>query len=116
MRAFYDVHNELGYGFLESVYREALTFVLGAQGHQVVQERPVDVHFRGKLIGTFRADMVVDEKIIVELKCARTLDSAHEAQLLNYLKATEFEVGLLLNFGHKAQFKRLIFDVLKNNP
>jgi GxxExxY protein len=76
----------------------------------------VEVYFRGVSVGSYRTDLVVDNKVIVELKCARALDSAHEAQLLNYLKATEFEIGLLLNFGHKPQFKRLIFDALKRDP
>jgi GxxExxY protein len=116
IRAFYDVYNELGFGFLESVYRESMTLLLRSQGHRVDQELPVEVYFRGQSVGLYRADMVVDEKVIVELKCARSLDSAHEAQLLNYLKATDFEIGLLLNFGHKPQFKRMIFDVLKNHP
>jgi GxxExxY protein len=116
IRAFYGVYNELGFGFLESVYREAMTIQLRAQGHVVEQERPVEVKFRGSTVGVYRTDLVVDNKVIVELKCARVIDSAHEAQLLNYLKATRFEVGLLLNFGHKPQFKRMIFDVLKKNP
>jgi GxxExxY protein len=113
VRAFYDVYNELGFGFLESVYREAMTQVLRSQGHQVEQERSVEVYFRGASVGSYRTDLVIDDRVIVELKCARTLESAHEAQLLNYLKATEFDVGLLPNFGHKPQFKRMIFDVLK---
>jgi GxxExxY protein len=116
VRAFYDVYNELGYGFLESVYREAMTLVLRSQGHRVDQERPAEVHLRGISVGSYRADLVVDDKVIVELKCARAMEAAHEAELLNYLKATEFEVGLLLNFGHKPQFKRLISNVLKNDP
>jgi GxxExxY protein len=116
VRAFYDVYNELGFGFLESVYREAMTLQLRGLGHVVQQERPVEVKFRGTIVGVYRTDLVVDDKVIVELKCARVLESVHEAQLLNYLKATEFEVGLLLNFGHKPQFKRMIFDVLKRNP
>lgn len=116
VRAFYDVYNELGFGFLESVYREAMTLQLRAQGHIVQQERPVEVKFRRTIVGVYRMDMLVDGKVIVELKCARTLESAHEAQLLNYLKATGFEVGLLLNFGHKPQFKRMIFDMSKKNP
>ncbi len=116
VRAFYDVYNELGFGFLESVYREAMTLQLRALGRVVEQERLVQVKFKGTIVGVYRTDLVVDDKVIVELKCARVLESAHEAQLLNYLKATEFEVGLLLNFGHKPQFKRMIFDVLKRNP
>jgi GxxExxY protein len=115
IRTFYEVYNELGFGFLESVYREAMTMLLRAQGHQVEQERLVEVKFRGTTIGVYRTDLVVSNKVIVELKSARTMESAHEAQLLNYLKATEFEIGLLLNFGHKPQFKRMIFDVLKKN-
>jgi GxxExxY protein len=113
VRAFYDVYNELGFGFLESVYREAMSLQLRAQGHTVEQERPVEVKFRGTIVGLYRTDLVVDDKVIVELKCARSLENANEAQLLNYLKATGFEVGLLLNFGHRPQFKRMIFDVLK---
>jgi GxxExxY protein len=116
IRAFYDVYNELGFGFLESVYREALALLLCAQGHRVEQERSVEVKFREATVGTYRADLVVNDKVIVELKCARAIDTAHEAQLLNYLKATGFEVGLLLNFGHKPQFKRMIFDVVRKNP
>lgn len=116
VRAFYDVYNELGFGFLESVYREAMTLQLRRQGHVVEQERPVEVKFRGTVVGVYRTDLVVDDKVIVELKCARILEGAHEAQLLNYLKATGFEVGLLLNFGHKPQFKRMIFNISKKNP
>lgn len=116
IRAFYDVYNELGFGFLEAVYCEAMTLELRSKGHLVDQERSVEVYFRGVSVGSYRTDLVVDNKVIVELKCARALDSAHEAQLLNYLKATEFEIGLLLNFGHKPQFKRLIFDALKRDP
>jgi GxxExxY protein len=116
IHAFYDVYNELGFGFLESVYREAMTLQLRAQGHQVEQERAVEVKFRGTTVGVYRTDLVVDDKVIIELKCARVIESAHEAQLLNYLKATRFEIGLLLNFGHKPQFKRMIFDILKKNP
>lgn len=116
IRAFYDVYNELGFGFLESVYREAMTMLLRSQGHHVEQERSVEVKFRGATIGVYRTDLVVNDKVIVELKCARAMESAHEAQLLNYLKATGFEVGLLLNFGHKPQFKRMLFDILKKNP
>jgi GxxExxY protein len=116
IRAFYDVYNELGFGFLEAVYCEAMTLELRSKGHLVDQERSVEVYFRGVSVGSYRTDLVVDNKVIVELKCARALDSAHEAQLLNYLKATEFEIGLLLNFGHKPQFNRLIFDALKRDP
>lgn len=80
------------------------------------QERAVEVKFRGTTVGVYRTDLVVDDKVIIELKCGRVIESAHEGQLLNYLKATRFEIGLLLNFGYKPQFKRMIFDVLKKNP
>jgi GxxExxY protein len=108
--AFYEVYNELGHGFLESVYREAMAFVLTQRGLGVDREKPVTVKFRNTTIGVFRTDLLVDSTVIVELKCARTLDSVHEAQLLNYLKATQFEVGLLLNFGTRPQFRRMLLD------
>lgn len=108
--AFYDVYNELGHGFLESVYREAIAIALGERGLFVEREKTVRVMFRGEVIGVFRTDLLVNESVVVELKCARTIDSNHEAQLLNYLKATRYEVGLLLNFGAKAQFRRLILE------
>jgi GxxExxY protein len=108
--AFYDVYNELGHGFLESVYREALALVLAERGLKVEQEKSVTVCFRKSTVGIFRTDLLVNNAVIVELKCARALDSVHEAQLLNYLKATEFEVGLLLNFGTRPQFRRMLLD------
>ncbi len=100
--AFFDVYNELGFGFLESVYVESLAIDLRAQGLQVDREMSVPVWFRNQLVGTFRADLVVERVVIVELKAARALDPSHEAQLLNYLRATEIEVGLLLNFGPRT--------------
>ena len=115
--AFYDVYNELGQGFLESVYREALAVVLAERGLTVEQEKPVTVIFHHATVGVFRTDLLVNKTVIVELKCARNLDSAHEAQLLNYLKATELEVGLLLNFGIRPQFRRMLLDnVRKQAP
>jgi len=108
--AFYEVYNELGHGFLESVYREALAFVLAKRGLSVEREKTVTVKFRNTTVGVFRTDLLVDNAVIVELKCARSLDPVHEAQLLNYLKATQFEVGLLLNFGTRPQFRRMLLD------
>ena len=108
--SFYEVYNELGQGFLESVYRQVLTFVLHSKGLQAEQEKTVEVLFRGQTVGLFRTDLVVENAVIVELKVARALESAHEAQLLNYLKATRFEVGLLLNFGNRPQFRRMRLD------
>ncbi len=110
IRVYYDVYNELGHGFLEAVYERAMDIALVEAGLTVEHQVSVPVWFSGQMMGDFRPDLVVNRAVVVELKAARTLDSAHEAQLLHYLRATEFEVGLLLNFGHKPQFKRLILD------
>lgn len=110
LRVFFDVYNELGYGFAESVCERAMVIALEQAGLNVRQQSPIPVYFRGQLIGEFFADIIVNDLIIIELKCARALDPAHEAQVLNYLRATPIEVALLLNFGVKPQIKRLIFD------
>jgi GxxExxY protein len=110
LRCFYDVYNELGYGFLESVYREAMVIALKQSGMVCAKEQTVEVIFRGVRVGFFRTDLVVADAVIVELESSRNIDGVHEAQLLNYLKATKFEVGLLLNFGHRAQFRRMRLD------
>src|SRR5215813_5256440 len=94
--AFYDAYNELGHGFLESTYAEAMVVALEAAGLHVDREYPVPVWFRGRKIGQYFADLVVEKKVILELKAGRILEKAHEAQLLHYLRATEVEVGLLL--------------------
>ena len=107
---FYSVYNELGFGFLESVYRKALHMALSEKGLKVEAEMPVPVFFRGVNVGDFRADLVVSDCILLELKTAENIIIAHEAQLLNYLRATSLEVGLILNFGPKAQVRRLLFD------
>ncbi|MGH9455886.1 MAG: GxxExxY protein [Terriglobia bacterium] len=107
---FYDVYNELGHGFLESVYEAAMTIALRKTGLCAVQQAPIAVCFHGQLVGDFRADLLVERAVIVELKAAKAIDSAHEAQILNYLKATEIEVGLLMNFGQKPEVKRFVFD------
>jgi len=107
---FYAVYNELGYGFLESVYEHAMAIALREAGFNVVQQPPISVHFRGQTIGEFRADLLVNDEVIVELKAARAIEKAHEAQVMNYLRATKIEVGLLMNFGPNPDFKRFIFD------
>jgi GxxExxY protein len=107
IRVFYEVYNELGFGFLESVYREAMRIALGEAGFRVEAEVPVPVSFRGKLVGVFRADIVVDGRIIVERKTAELISEAHEAQVLHYLRASEMEVGLVMNFGPVAKFRRI---------
>lgn len=106
---FYEVYNELGHGFLESVYENSLAIALKSKGLEVFQQIAVPVQFRGIQVGNFNADMLVNRFVILELKAARIIDSAHIAQLLNYLKATEVEVGLVLNFGMKPEFKRVVF-------
>ena len=107
---FYEVYNELGFGFLESVYEEAMIIALSAKGLTVKQQVQIPVWFRGKKIGNFEADLIVNNLVIIELKAVKGIDEAHIAQLLNYLRATEIEVGLVLNFGHKAEFRRQAFD------
>jgi len=110
LKSFYEVYNELGDGFLESVYENALYIVLTGYGLCVERQKGINVFFRGTIIGDFKTDLIVDKKVIIELKAVRALDSVHEAQLINYLKATNIEVGLLLNFGRKPEFKRFVYD------
>lgn len=106
---FYEVYNELGHGFLESVYENSLAIALREQGFEVVQQVSIPVYFRGNKVGDFEADILVNQIVILELKAARTIDPSHIAQLLHYLKATQIEVGLLFNFGPRAEFKRVVF-------
>jgi GxxExxY protein len=117
---FYDVYNELGYGFLECVYEESLVIALQEAGLTANRQIPLPVWFRGHKVGEFRADLLVENCVLLELKSARSLDPAHEAQLLHYLKSTEVEVGMLLNFGARPQFRRLLFDnerkKIRENP
>jgi GxxExxY protein len=107
---FYEVYNELGFGFLESVYRNSLRVALLDKGFAVEQEVPVAVFFRGKNVGDFRADLVVNGTILLELKTAENIIAAHESQVLNYLRSTAIELGLILNFGPKPQVRRLLLD------
>ena len=110
IKAFYDVYNTLGYGFLEKVYENALVIELQKLGLDVMAQARIEVCYDGHLVGEYFADLLVERKVIVEVKAARTLGDGHEAQLLNYLKATPYEVGLLLNFGPKPQVKRKAYD------
>jgi GxxExxY protein len=107
---FYEVYNELGFGFLESVYREAMRIALEQVGLRVEAEVPVPVSFRGCLVGVFRADLVVDGIVVVELKTADSIGKAHEAQLLHYLRSSTMEVGLVMNFGPNARFRRIVLQ------
>jgi GxxExxY protein len=107
---FYQVYRELRPGFLESVYEAALSIVLRDMGLRLEQQAPVNVRFRNVTVGVFRIDLLVESAVAVELKTSRILDPSHEAQLLNYLRASDLEVGLLLNFGQRPSFKRLAFS------
>ena len=106
---FFDVYNHLGRGFLESVYEAALALSLEDAGLIVRRQHPVPVNFRGREIGFFRADLLVNGRVIVEIKRARTIHSQHKAQIINVLKATPVEIGLLMNFGPRPLFKRILF-------
>ncbi len=107
---FYEVYNELGYGFLEAVYENSMIVALRQAELTVEQQVAIPVRFRGELVGAYYADMMVNRTVLLELKSARALEKSHEAQLLHYLRATDIEVGLLLNFGVRPQFRRLLFD------
>lgn len=106
---FYEVHNEPGFGFLESVYETALCIALRSKGLTVERQCPVPVWFRGEQIGSYCADLIVNQSVILELKAARAVEPSHIAQLLNYLRATEVELGLVLNFGPRPTVRRLLF-------
>ena len=110
IKTAYYVHDSLGHGFLESVYEKALAKKLKENGFHVIVQYAVPVYFEGELVGDFRADMIVDNKVIIELKAVEGLHPIHETQLVNYLRATEIEVGLLFNFGEQLTFKRKVFS------
>jgi GxxExxY protein len=107
---FYKVYNTLGYGFLEKVYENALMHKLIKSGLYVEKQKPINVWYDEQLVGEYFADLMVNNQIIIELKAAESLIEEHELQLINYLKATEIEVGLLLNFGKKPEIRRKIFS------
>ncbi|MEA3308583.1 MAG: GxxExxY protein [Chloroflexota bacterium] len=113
IKAFYTVYNTLGYGFLEKVYENAMVIELSELGLEVESQSVVEVYYHKQLVGKYFADLLVEGLVIVELKAARKLCVAHEAQLLNYLKATSHEVGLLLNFGSKPEIKRKAYDNIR---
>ena len=108
LRAFYTVYSELGFGFLEAVYSNALALLLTEAGLIVRREVPFEIQFRGQSVGNYRADLIVDSRVIVETKTNRQIVLHHTRQLLNYLRASRLEVGLLLNFGDRAEFKRVV--------
>jgi GxxExxY protein len=108
IKCFYKVYNTLGFGFLEKVYENALYLEMINHGLVCSKQVPITVFYRGNAVGDYYADIIVDNKIILELKAAETLAEEHELQLINYLKATKIEIGLLLNFGKEPQIKRKI--------
>lgn len=110
INTFYTVYNALGYGFLEKVYENAMMIELKKMGLDCKNQFPINVMYENEIVGEYYADILIEEKIIVELKAIKTITKQDEAQLLSYLTATNVEVGLLLNFGEKPEFKRKIFD------
>jgi GxxExxY protein len=110
IKAFYKVYNTLGYGFLEKVYENALFIELESIGFNIKKQEPIKVYYEGKEVGVYFADLIVNNTIIIELKATEYLIEENESQLINYLKATEMEVGLLLNFGKKPEVKRKVYS------
>lgn len=113
IQAYYKVYNTLGYGFLEKVYENALFIELTSIGLSVESQKYVKVYFENHQVGSYNADLIVEDVVIFELKATEALCEENEFQLINYLKATDMEVGLLLNFGKKPEFKTRVFS---NNP
>ncbi len=109
IKAFYKVYNTLGYGFLERVYQKAMLIELRKMGLDCKEEYPVRVYYEEHEVGDYRADIIVEDKVIIENKASESLCEENEFQLINYLKATDIEIGLLLNFGKKPEFRRKIF-------
>lgn len=109
IKCFYTVYNQLGFGFLEKVYENSLLIELRKNGIFAEKQRPIKVFYEEQMVGEYFADIIVEDKLILELKAAEVLVEEHELQLINYLKATDIEIGLLLNFGKKPEFRRKIF-------
>ena len=109
LKVYYEVYNELGYGFLEKVYQNAMYFELKSLGYKVEPQKQIKVYFKKQLVGEYYSDLLVEDKVIVELKATELIMNVHIAQIMNYLKATPIEVGMLLNFGEEPEFKRLIY-------
>ncbi|WP_281227185.1 GxxExxY protein [Flavobacterium aquiphilum] len=109
LKAYYAVYNQLGYGFLEKVYQNAMYFELKSKGLKVEAQKQIKVYFKNQLVGEYFADLLIEDKVIVELKACELLMNAHVAQTMNYLKATKIEIGLVLNFGEEPEFKRIVY-------
>ena len=110
IKTFYDVYNELGFGFLEKVYQNALFIELRSRGFKVEAQKQIKVNYKTFEVGEYYADIIVNDLVILELKAAECLVKEFEAQLINYLRGTNIEVGLLLNFGKKPEFIRKVYE------
>lgn len=115
IKVFYDVYNELGYGFLERVYQNSMYLELQARGFKVDPQKQIKVYYKGQEVGEYYADLIIDDFIILELKATETIVEEFEWQLINYLRGTDKEVGLLLNFGKKPEFRRKVFENSRKN-
>jgi GxxExxY protein len=110
IKAFYNVYNKLGYGFLEKVYERAMIIELKKFGIESESQKPISVYYDDEDVGEYFADILIEKRVIIELKAVESIVKKHETQLYNYLKATNVEVGLLMNFGNEAKFKRMVFE------
>ncbi|CAM4240023.1 GxxExxY protein [Flavobacterium terrigena] len=115
LKTYYEVYNELGFGFLEKVYQNALLIELKNKGLDVDSNRKIKVYYKGENVGDYYADLIVNDTVILELKAAEYIIDQFENQLLNYLKGTDCEIGLLLNFGKKPEFRRKIYENKRKN-
>jgi len=115
LKVYYEVYNELGFGFLEKVYQNAMFLELKSRGFKVEAQKQIKVYFKKQLVGEYYSDLLVEDKVIIELKACELLMNAHVAQIMNYLKATPIKVGMLLNFGEEPEFKRLIYTNNRKN-
>lgn len=115
LKTYYEIYNELGYGFLEKVYQNALLIELKNKGLEVTPNKKIKVYYKGENVGDYYADIIVNDTVILELKAAEYIIDQFENQLLNYLKGTDCEVGLLLNFGKKPEFRRKIYENKRKN-
>ncbi len=110
LKLFYEVYNELGYGFLERVYQNAMYYELKSNGYKVEAQKRIIVEYKDIIVGEYFADLIVDDCVILELKATESLTKEHHSQIINYLRGTDCEVGLLLNFGKKPEFIRRVFE------
>lgn len=110
LKLYYEVYNELGYGFLEKVYQNAMFYELKANGYKVEAQKRISVYYKDTIVGDYFADLMVNDCVILELKAVESLAKEHHYQIINYLRGTDCEVGLVLNFGKKAEFIRRVYE------